>query len=64
GVDTEVLAARLRGDGVLIEAGRAFFHPDRASRQYYRLAYSSIAPSRIPEGIARIAAALGQVRQA
>ncbi|MFN7222661.1 MAG: PLP-dependent aminotransferase family protein [Paracoccaceae bacterium] len=60
GVDTEALAARLRGDGVLIEPGRPFFHPLRADDQHYRLAYSSIAPSRIPEGMARIAAALGR----
>ncbi|MCU0899754.1 MAG: PLP-dependent aminotransferase family protein [Cypionkella sp.] len=58
GVDTEALAAHLRGAGVLIEPGRAFFDPARQSRSHYRLAYSSIAPSRIPEGIARIAAAL------
>ncbi|MBN2631872.1 MAG: PLP-dependent aminotransferase family protein [Rhodobacteraceae bacterium] len=58
GVDTEVLAQRLRADGVLIEPGRAFFHPDRASRACYRLAYSSIAASRIPDGVARIGAAL------
>ena len=58
GACTENLAARLRGEGVLIEPGRAFFDPARPSRQHYRLAYSSIAPSRIPEGIARIAAAL------
>ncbi|MDR7124901.1 PLP-dependent aminotransferase family protein [Pseudotabrizicola sp. 4114] len=62
GVDTEVLAAHLRAEGVLIEPGRAFFHPGGASRQHYRLAYSSIAASRIPEGIARIALALGAMR--
>ncbi len=58
GVDTEVLAQRLRAEGVLIEPGRAFFHPDRSSRGYYRLAYSSIAASRIPDGVARIGAVL------
>jgi GntR family transcriptional regulator / MocR family aminotransferase len=58
GVDTEELALRLRRDGVLIEPGRAFFAKDDAPRNYYRLAYSSIAPQRIPEGIARIARAL------
>ena len=58
GVDTETLAQQLRGDGVLIEPGRAFFDPAQSSRQFYRLAYSSIAPSRIPEGVARIAKAL------
>ncbi len=55
GVDTEVLAERLRAEGVLIEPGRAFFDPGRAARNYYRLAYSSCAPARIPEGISKIA---------
>jgi GntR family transcriptional regulator/MocR family aminotransferase len=57
GCDTEALAADLRGQGVLIEPGRAFFDPGRPDRNHYRLGYSSIAPARIPEGIARIAAA-------
>lgn len=60
GVDTEVLAERLRPDGVLIEPGRVFFDPARAPRNYYRLAYSSTPPARIPEGIARIARAIRQ----
>ncbi len=57
GVDTEELALRLRADGVLIEPGRAFFAGDGA-RNFYRLAYSSIAVARIAEGVARIALAL------
>jgi len=59
-VDTDVLAERLRKDGVLIEPGRAFFHPARSSNRYYRLAYSSIPPDRIPKGIGLIAQAIGQ----
>ena len=55
GVDTEALALALRAEGVLIEPGRAFFDPSVVARNYYRLAYSSIPPQRIPEGIARIA---------
>lgn len=58
GVDTEALARQLRTEGVLIEPGRAFFDPARPSHTHYRLAYSSIAPSRIAEGVARIAAAV------
>lgn len=58
GVDTEDLALRLRSEGVLIEPGRAFFHPARSSRAFYRLAYSSIPPAKIAEGVARIAGAL------
>ena len=58
GVDSEVLAERLRGVGVLIEPGRAFFDPERPRTEFYRLGYSSIAVNRIPEGVARIAAGL------
>jgi GntR family transcriptional regulator/MocR family aminotransferase len=57
GVDTEELALNLRSEGVLIEPGRAFFAGD-GPRNFYRLAYSSIAQQRIAEGIARIAKAL------
>jgi GntR family transcriptional regulator / MocR family aminotransferase len=52
-VDTEALALTLRAEGVLIEPGRAFFAGE-GPRNYYRLAYSSISPQRIPEGIKRI----------
>lgn len=55
GVDSEVLDRRLREKGVLIEPGRHFFHAPEPPRGYYRLAYSSIAAERIPEGIARLA---------
>ncbi len=58
GVDTELLAEGLRADGVLIEPGRAFFDPAQAPQNFYRLGYSSIAPARIPEGIARIGRAI------
>jgi len=57
-VDTEVLAERLRADGVLLEPGRAFFDPGRMVRNHYRLAYSSSTPVRIPEGIAKIASGI------
>ncbi|MGQ0566781.1 MAG: aminotransferase-like domain-containing protein [Gemmobacter sp.] len=56
-VDTEDLALRLRALGVLIEPGRVFF-AGGTPRNHYRLAYSSIPPARIAEGVARIAAAL------
>jgi GntR family transcriptional regulator / MocR family aminotransferase len=58
GVDTAALAQTLRADGVLIEAGHAFFDPAAQPREFYRLGYSSIAPARIAEGIQRIARAL------
>ncbi|GLS87067.1 GntR family transcriptional regulator [Cypionkella aquatica] len=58
GVDTEVLAEGLRAEGVLIEPGRAFFAPEQAPKNFYRLGYSSISPAKIPEGIARIGRAI------
>jgi GntR family transcriptional regulator/MocR family aminotransferase len=61
GVDTDVLAQRLRGRGVYVEPGRPFFAQGREVRNCYRLAYSSIAPGRIPEGIARIAEAIAEM---
>ena len=58
GVDTGRLARNLRAEGVLIEPGLSFFDPARPDRRHYRLAYTSIPPARIAEGIARIARAL------
>jgi GntR family transcriptional regulator/MocR family aminotransferase len=60
GVDTEDLARDLHSQGVLIEPGRVFFDPERAPRNYYRLAYSTISVGRIAEGIAMIAAAIAK----
>jgi GntR family transcriptional regulator/MocR family aminotransferase len=60
GVDTDILAEVLRARGVLIEPGRIFFAPETAPRNFYRLAYSSIAQGRIPEGIAQIANAISE----
>ena len=59
-VDTEVLAGRLRGQGVLIEPGRAFFDSARPDAGHYRLGYGSIPLPRIAEGVARIAAGIAQ----
>lgn len=59
-VDTGAVARALRAEGVLIEPGRSFFDPGRAVQNHYRLAYSSIQPARIPEGIGKIARALGR----
>jgi GntR family transcriptional regulator/MocR family aminotransferase len=58
GHDTGALAHRLRECGVLIEAGHSFFDPAAPQTEFFRLGYSSIAPAKIPEGIARIARAL------
>jgi GntR family transcriptional regulator/MocR family aminotransferase len=64
GVDTEALALRLRGRGVLIEPGRAFFAPGAERRNFYRLAYSSIAPGKIAEGVGLIAEEVGRAELA
>ncbi|MFP7569682.1 PLP-dependent aminotransferase family protein [Marivita sp. S2033] len=57
-IDSEELATRLREAGVLIEPGTPFFAGDAPPRNYYRLAYSSIAQARIEPGIAEIAKAI------
>lgn len=51
GVDTHVLAERLREKSVLIEPGHSFFAGPERPVEYYRLGYSSIAASRIPDGL-------------
>ncbi len=58
GVDTSALAKTLQADGVLIEQGNHFFAAANPPQNFYRLAYSSIPSARIPDGIARIAAAI------
>lgn len=55
GVSASVLAERLKAESVLIERGLPFFGAPDAPDSFYRIAYSSIASERIPEGIARIA---------
>jgi len=55
GIDTAALATRLRARGVLIEPGNPFFAGQDSPDNCFRLAYSSIPASRIPEGVARIA---------
>lgn len=57
-VDCEELAQRLAKVGVLIEPGTAFFADDTPPRNFYRLAYSSIAQARIDPGVAEIAKAI------
>ena len=60
GVDTETLDTALRAESVLIEPGRPFFHGPRPTRNFYRLAYSSIPAEQIPQGVALIAQALAE----
>ena len=54
GLDTTALAERLREKGVLIEPGAPFFAGLTPPTEYFRLAYSSIPSSRIPEGVSII----------
>ncbi len=58
GTDTTRLAETLRERGVLIEPGAPFFAGVDRPKHFYRLGYSSIASSKIPEGIRHIARAL------
>lgn len=57
-INTTRLATNLRDQDVLIEPGHSFFADPLKGHRKYRLAYSSIDPKRIPEGIARIAQAI------
>lgn len=61
GVNTETLSHMLEAKGVLIEAGSPFFDGDNAPKNFFRLAYSSIASEKIPEGIRRISETLQEM---
>jgi len=56
GLNAHLLAQELRQDGVLIEPGEAFYADPSPPTEFFRMAYSSIAASKIPEGVARVAA--------
>ena len=60
GVDTKALDPALRRKSILIEPGQSFFHGNTPPRNYYRLAYSSVATDRITPGIALLADELHQ----
>jgi len=62
GMDTTVLAQNLRSVGVLIEAGAPFFSGPTPPTEFFRLAYSSISPQRITEGVGLIAAEIRTMR--
>ncbi|PIE14792.1 MAG: GntR family transcriptional regulator [Rhodobacterales bacterium] len=59
-VDTSELARSLRARSVLIEPGAPFFCGEDTPANFYRLAYSSIPSSRIPEGIVKVAEAIAE----
>jgi GntR family transcriptional regulator/MocR family aminotransferase len=58
GVDTSELAVTLRSQGVLIEPGAPFFASDNPPKNFIRLSYSTIDPSRIPDGVRLIMQAM------
>lgn len=64
GIDTKILAARLRTRGVLIEPGHSFFGGDEQPQNFYRLGYSSIPASRIPEGLQALASEIHDMSKA
>lgn len=59
-VDMNEVDMRLREQGVLIEPGMHFFDSTDPPHNFYRLAYSSIPATRIPDGIAILAREMGQ----
>ncbi|MEM7520659.1 MAG: PLP-dependent aminotransferase family protein, partial [Pseudomonadota bacterium] len=59
-VNTDRLAQRLRGNGVLIEPGRSFFAGRHQPKNFYRLAYSSIPTARIEAGLNILAAEIAR----
>jgi GntR family transcriptional regulator / MocR family aminotransferase len=63
-VDAAELALEARRHGVLIEPGDVFFSDPPYPCNYFRLRLSSIAPERIPAGIAALAEAVASLARA
>lgn len=61
GIDTRILATRLRSRSVLIEPGHSFFDGNEPQRSFYRLGYSSIPSSRIADGMQALASEIGSM---
>ena len=64
GIDTQILAPRLRARGVLIEPGHSFFGGDEQPQNFYRLGYSSIPANRISEGLQALASEIDAMSKA
>jgi 2-aminoadipate transaminase len=60
GTDTPALLAEAKGEGVAFVAGPDFMI--EGGENSLRLSFASVPPERIPEGIGRLARALGRVR--
>ena len=63
-VDAEVLHDLVEPEGVFFETGGFTFSDQINNRNHIRLGYSAIDESLIPEGIAKIAAAVPEARSA
>jgi len=59
---TYFLSRGLADRSVLIEPGHSFFAGPTPPRNYYRLAYSSIAAPRITEGVALLAKTINEMK--
>lgn len=57
--DTRDLAQRALQQGIVIEPGAVFFGGPKPPAHFMRLGYSSIAASRIPQGVAALAGLIG-----
>src|SRR5581483_302518 len=62
GADAAELLARAQGHGVTFVSGRDFFPAGQGGERSARLAYSFVSPDEIRSGVARLAAALGELR--
>ena len=62
GIETADVIARGEEQGVTFVAGRDFFPPGKGGESSARLAYSFVSPDEIRSGVARLAAALRELR--
>lgn len=58
GLDADLLVRELRQGGVLVESGSPFFPQTDQPCRFFRMGYSSIPRSNIPDGVLRIRAGI------
>ena len=58
GLDADLLVKTLRQEGVLVESGSPFFPRRDGPCRFFRMGYSSIPRSSIPEGVTRVRKAI------
>jgi len=61
-LDSDILAENLLEEGVIIEAGSAFFAKIHLAKNFFRIAYSSIPTAKIEPGIEKIAKAIEHLK--